>query len=53
MLKQTSSSTDKIISKAFPNYFFYKALYEQLAVLFVEQHTHTLLSEKRHRKFEF
>ena len=31
MLKQTSSSTDKIISKAFPNYFFYKALYEQLA----------------------
>ena len=53
MLKQTSSSTDKIISKAFPNYFFYKALYEQLAVPFVEQHTHTLLSEKSHRKFEF
>ena len=53
MLKQTGSSTDKIISMAFLNYIFYKALYDQLAVPFVEQHTHTLLSEKRHRKFEF
>ena len=52
MLKQIGSSTDKIISEAFPNYFF-KALYEQLAGPFVEQHTHTLLSGKRQRKFEF
>ena len=52
MLKQIGSSSDKIISEAFPNYFF-KALYEQLAGPFVEQHTHTLLSGKRQRKFEF
>ena len=28
MHKQIDSSTDKIISKTFPNYFFYKVPYE-------------------------
>ena len=52
MLEQIGSSSDKIMSKVFPNYFF-KALYEQLVAPPVEQHTHTLLSGDRQQKFEF
>ena len=52
MLKQTASSADKIISKAFPQIICFKTLYEQWAAPFVEQQTHTPLSGKRQRKFE-